>query len=960
MGYDSAPIAQDRGKIMNYKTLKAALFRFANPHRARNLTLGFCVAFVVLTWTLLLQHLQHERKSAIDTTMVETRSLAKAFEEQVVRTISTADLALRKIDAGYRKLGGNLDLQKYARERQASLAPFSILSVMDENGDLIVQSLPIRSPLNFRSVDNFQFHSARDTDELYVGTSRRGVTSGKWTLYLSRRINKADGSFGGVASAGIDAAYLSRFYERVGLGTDSVVVLVGRDGIVRARYSSQASTAGQDVGASVLFTNALSSSDHGSFVSNGVVDGVPRIFSYRALENHPLLVAVGVSEAAALATFHGRKATYIWWASGISIVILLFGIALASKITRQATTNQILREAEERFRDLAQLASDWFWEQDASLRFTVMSEEIYSRTRLRPESTLGKHRWELPIVGVSGEEWQAHRALLEHHEAFRDFVYQMVNEVGEKRWFSISGKPHFGADGGFRGYRGTGRDITEGKRIEEVRGRLAAIVENSSDAIISRSLDGAIYSWNAGAERLFGYSAAEVIGQNILLIVPRDRAHEYATNTEMLNQGRSVPQYETVRLAKGGRRIDVSLSFSAIMDGCGNATGVAIIMRDIGEKKRVEEARARLAAIVESSTDAIISRALDGTILSWNAGAARLFGYSANEAIGQPISIIVPLDQHVGVQEHSRLLRVGEQIPMTDVVRLSKDGRRIDVMRSLSPVRNEAGEIGSAAIIMRDITERKAAEEEIRRLNAELEQRVAERTAQLATTVQELETAVKEMESFTYTVAHDLRAPLRAMHAFSTILIDDYGTAIPEEGHGYLERVAHNAQRMGNLIDDLLDFSRYGRQPMQQLEVDVGALVKALVAEQAAADAGVEVRIGDLPPCRADVSLLRQVWVNLISNAIKYSGPVASPVVEIGYFEGEGAYFVRDNGVGFDMAHAGKLFGVFNRLHRSEDFQGTGVGLAIVKRIVERHGGRVWAQAEAGKGATFLFALALH
>ena len=823
---------------MNCKTLKAALFRFANPRRTRNLTIGFCVAFVVLTWTLLLQHLQHERKSAIDATMVETRSLAKAFQEQVVRTISTADLALREIDAGYRKLGRNLDLQKYALQRQASLAPFSIVSVMDENGDLIVQSLPIRSPLNFRNTDNFQFHSKRDTDELYIGTSRRGVTSGKWTLYVSRRIDKADGSFGGVASAGIDTGYLSKFYEQVGLGTESVVVLVGRDGIVRARYADQASTAGQDVSASVLFTNALSSSDHGSFITRSVVDGVPRIFSYRALENVPLIVVVGVSEAAALATFHGEKATYVAWASGISIVILLFGILLASQITRQARTNQILREAEERFRDLAQLASDWFWEQDASLRFTAMSEEIYSRTQVRPESTLGKHRWELPIVGVSGEEWQAHRALLECHEPFRDFVYQMVNEIGEKRWFSISGKPHFGADGGFRGYRGTGRDITESKRVEEVRGRLAAIVENSSDAIISRTLDGAITSWNAGAERLFGYAAAEVMGQNISLIVPRDRAHEYATNTEMLNQGRSVPQYETVRLAKGGRRIDVSVSFS--------------------------------------------------------------------------------------------------------------------------PIRNEAGEITSIAIIMRDITEGKLAHEEIRRLNTGLEQRVAERTAQLATTVQELETAVKEMESFTYTVAHDLRSPLRAMHAFSNILVDDYGTAIPEEGRGYLERVARNAQRMGNLIDDLLDSPRYARQPMQRLEVDASALVKAVVAEQVAADARVEVRIGELPPCRADVSLLRQVWVNLISNAIKYSGPVASPVVEIGYFEGEGAYFVRDNGVGFDMAHADKLFGMFSRLHRSEDFEGTGVGLAIVKRIVERHGGRVWAQAEAGKGATFLFALALH
>jgi len=502
-------------------------------------------------------------------------------------------------------------------------------------------------------------------------------------------------------------------------------------------------------------------------------------------------------------------------------------------ITERSSLDAARRDAEERFRDLAQLASDWFWEQDASLRFTAMSEEIYSKAHLRPESTIGKHRWELPIVGVSSDQWQVHRALLERHEPFRNFVYQMINEAGEKRWFSIDGKPVFGPDGEFRGYRGTGRDITESKRSEE--------------------------------------------------------------------------------------------------------------------------ARARLAAIVESSTDAIISRALDGTILSWNAGAERLFGYSANEAVGQPITIIVPPDQHISTKDNSRLLQGGGQIPMTDVVRLTKDGRRVDVMRSLSPVRNEAGEISSVAIIMRDVTERKAAEEEIRRLNMELEQRVAERTAQLEATVEELEAAAKEMESFTYTVAHDLRSPLRAMHAFSTILVDDYGTAISGEGRGYLERVINNAQRMGNLIDDLLDFSRYGRQPMQKHAVDVSALVKTVVAEQVPGDAKVEVRLGNLPSCQADSALLRQVWVNLISNAIKYSHPVASPVVEIGY--AEGAYFVRDNGVGFDMEHADKLFGVFSRLHRTEDFEGTGVGLAIVKRIVERHGGRVWAQAKVGKGATFFFSL---
>lgn len=251
---------------------------------------------------------------------------------------------------------------------------------------------------------------------------------------------------------------------------------------------------------------------------------------------------------------------------------------------------------------------------------------------------------------------------------------------------------------------------------------------------------------------------------------------------------------------------------------------------------------------------------------------------------------------------------------------------------------------------------RKREEGRVRQLNVELEQRVLERTVQLEATVRELKIAVDEMESFTYTVAHDLRAPLRAMNSFSQILIEDYAAQIPEEGRHYLRRVAGNAQGMARLIDDLLVFSRYGRQPLNKQDVDPAPIIRAVLAEALPAGGRVEVLIGALPRCMADPALLRVALGNLISNAVKYSAKVDAPRIEIGH-DG-GAYFVRDNGVGFDMAHTANLFGVFQRLHRKEDFEGTGVGLAIVKRIVERHGGRVWAQSEPGKGASFYFTLA--
>ena len=283
---------------------------------------------------------------------------------------------------------------------------------------------------------------------------------------------------------------------------------------------------------------------------------------------------------------------------------------------------------------------------------------------------------------------------------------------------------------------------------------------------------------------------------------------------------------------------------------------------------------------------------------------------------------------------------------------MRKDRSEFPIEISLAPLQTEDGLLVSSAI--RDISERKRAEEILRR-NADLERRVAERTA-------ELNAANKELEAFVYSVAHDLRAPLRHIHGFSRMLVDHMGDRVDREAQRFLQSIQGSARNMAAMVDDLLSLSRVTRQELARQATGLRSLVDQVIKELQPETEGREIewQIADLPFVECDPALVKQVFVNLLSNAIKFTRTRAHAVVEVGQSDdgGEPAIFVRDNGVGFSMKYADKLFGVFQRLHRQEDFEGTGVGLATVQRIVQKHGGRIWADAELNRGATFHFTLA--
>ncbi len=369
------------------------------------------------------------------------------------------------------------------------------------------------------------------------------------------------------------------------------------------------------------------------------------------------------------------------------------------------------------------------------------------------------------------------------------------------------------------------------------------------------------------------------------------------------------------------------------------------------------ESSDRLRAVLNSALSGVIVIDAQGMIIDWNERAEKIFGWSRDEALGQDLAATIIPENHRDAHRKGILhfINTGEGPVLNKLMELTavrRNGNEFPVELSVSALK--ANSTLTFCGFITDITERKKTEEAIHTFNQKLEQMVVDRTS-------ELQFANHELEAFSYSVSHDLRAPLRSIHGYVSILLESYGPMLDDEAHRIINVIMRNSQRMGQLIDDLLAFSRLGRKELSRSNIPMDEMIENVIDEfrRSGACENTAINIHRIPPALGDHTTVRQVWVNLISNALKYSRGKEKPTLEIGSFEENDVvtYYVKDNGAGFDMAYYDKLFGVFQRLHSTKEFEGTGVGLAMVQRIIFKHGGKIWAEAKVNAGATFYFTL---
>jgi PAS domain S-box-containing protein len=564
----------------------------------------------------------------------------------------------------------------------------------------------------------------------------------------------------------------------------------------------------------------------------------------------------------------------------------------------------------------------------------------------------------LGVVGalsyVNAQREQTERKWVSHTYQVLEHIDAVANDVAN-------------AESGQRGYLLTG-DTFELQRYQDrrkdVATRIAALNQLTTDNPNQQhnidSLNQAVQAKLADMEAVL--KVRKELGLQAAIEAAQKGTRQQLT-AEMRDRVNATRAEEQILLQERRARAETASRNTKLAIILGNLLSIGFLVaaslavnRELQERKRVESAlrqseeRFRLA-VADVTTYGILTLDAGGRVATWNAGAERIKGYRADEIIGKHFSCFYPQEDVAAGKPEMELTAATAHGRVEDEGwRVRKDGSRFWANVVITAMRGADGKLIGFSKVTRDLTERKNAEENIQKLNHDLEQHVTE-----------LIVANRELDSFTHSLAHDLRAPLRHMHGFATLLSETSNERLDAEGQRFLGKILKSSREMGRLVDELLAFARLGRVELQQTQVDLQRLVEE-ARQQLEPDTqgrSISWKVAQLPNVSADPALLRQVLINLLSNAVKYTNKKNDARIEIGSSNGNGeiTVFVRDNGAGFEMEYAQNLFRVFQRLHSAEEFEGTGVGLANVRRIVERHGGRVWAEGQPGQGATFYFSL---
>ena len=467
-----------------------------------------------------------------------------------------------------------------------------------------------------------------------------------------------------------------------------------------------------------------------------------------------------------------------------------------------------------------------------------------------------------------------------------------------------------------------------------------AIVETTPECVKIVAPDGKLLLMNSQGLRIIGAPSAEAVaGLNVYdLVAPEDLAKFREMNERVCNGEKASIEFDIIGLQGERRRMETHATPLRQRDG---TTAHLAFTRDITDRAKAERDTLLLGAIVENSDDAIISKDLNGIITSWNSSGERLFGYTAEEIVGKPITLLIPPDHLDEEPQILARLRRGERVDHIETRRVRKDGTLLDISLTISPVKDSSGKVIGASKIARDITDRK---------------RIEVRQKQIEN---ELRRANEDLEQFAYSASHDLQEPLRSVKIFSELLTTDYGDAFTGEAREFLKHLRTGASRMEMLVHDLLSYTQVMKFDKPAELADTGAALSAALANLTGTieEAGAKVTSDPLPSLYVHGAHLQQLFQNLIGNAVKYRSPDRAPVIHVGASRGDGHwdFSVSDNGIGIDPEYREKIFGLFNRLHTNDQYSGTGLGLAICQRIVGRYQGRIWVDSVPGKGSTFRF-----